>query len=106
MSDSPFTISEIGNPGSLVAVADFTCPKCSKHSRFFTHHQGEDGSFTCPHCGLWVEIRGTRLSDYQDQLDAVNASMGAFTAQVTSQVKAAAQRLKKSTEEDPETPPS
>lgn len=90
---NPFTISEIGEPGSLVAVADFTCPKCSGHSRFLAHDQAEDGSFTCTHCDLTIHIRGTRLSDYQEQLDAVNASLGRFAADVTRKVETAAQRL-------------
>ncbi len=92
-STNPFTISEIGEPGSLVAVADFTCPKCSKHSRFFAHHQGDDGSFVCTHCELVINIRGTRLSDYQDQLDAINESLGDMTANVIDRVKKASQRL-------------
>ena len=95
---SPFTISEIGEPGSLVAVADFTCPKCSGHSRFFAHHQAEDGSFTCTHCSLVIEIRGTRLSDYQIQLDAINRSLGDFASGVTAKVQKAADRLGKTVE--------
>ena len=98
---NPFTISEIGEPGSLVAVADFTCPKCAGHSRFFAHHQGEDGSFQCTHCDLVINIRGTRLSDYQEHLDAINASLGDFAAKVTDRVKEASKRLG-STVEEPE----
>ncbi len=99
---NPFTISEIGEPGSLVAVADFTCPKCGEHSRFFAHHQGQDGSFECAHCRLVIHIRGTRLSDYQEQLDAINASLGDFTAKVTDRVKKASQRLGSTVEEPDE----
>lgn len=102
---NPFTISEIGEPGSLVAVADFTCPKCSGHSRFFAHHQGDDGSFVCSHCQLLINIRGTRLSDYQDQLDAINSSLGDFTAKVTDRVQKASQRLGSGVEEPAETSP-
>lgn len=90
---SPFTISELGEPGSLVAVANFTCPKCENHSRFFAHDQAEDGSFTCGHCGLNIQIRGMRLSDYQEQLDAINSSLGDFAANITDRVKKASQRL-------------
>lgn len=90
---NPFTISEIGEPGSMVAVADFSCPRCSGHTRFQAHDQAADGSFTCSHCDLVIHIRGARLSDYQEQLDAVNASLGDFASRVTRKVQGAAQRL-------------
>ena len=71
----------------------------SAQSRFFAHHQGEDGSLVCTHCGLVIHIRRTRLSDYQEQLDAINASLGDFTAKVTDRVKKASQRLGATVEE-------
>ncbi|MEM6797229.1 MAG: hypothetical protein AAF725_24875 [Acidobacteriota bacterium] len=107
---SPFTVSEVGEPGALRAVADFTCPKCSRHTRFTPHQERPDGGFSCPHCGLVVKIRGATLSDYQRQLDEVNASLADFTHRVKRQVKKVADGLAAESDGDatdgPEEPPA
>ncbi|MEO1365756.1 MAG: hypothetical protein AAFX50_01175 [Acidobacteriota bacterium] len=93
MASSPFTIKEIGQPGALRAVADFTCPKCSQFTRFFPRDETPDGGFVCPHCGLKVDIKGTRLSDYQRQLDIVDGSLRDFAGRVRDRVVRAASDL-------------
>ena len=93
MSSNPFTIGEVGEPGSLRAIADFSCPKCSRHTRFTPEDQDIDGGFTCPHCGLLVSITGARLSDYQAQLDAINASLSNFVGTVERKVGLAAREI-------------
>lgn len=90
---NPFTISEIGEPGRLRAVADFTCPRCQGHTRFFPEHETEDGHFVCSHCRLVIEIEGALLSDYQRQLDALNAGLGNFAAELTDRLKAGVESL-------------
>lgn len=90
---NPFTISEVGEPGSLRAVADFTCPKCSQHTRFTPFDQDDEGGFTCPHCQLLVKINGPRLSDYQLQLDAINNNLATFTDTVQRKLRLAASEI-------------
>ena len=90
---SPFTVSEIGEPGNLRAIADFTCPRCQGHTRFFTKDEREDGGFVCPRCGLVIEIEGSLLSDYQRQLDSLNEGLGNFAQQVGERLRAGAERL-------------
>lgn len=93
MTANPFTISEVGEPGALRAVADFTCPQCSKHTRFTPYDQDEEGGFTCPHCELSIKINGPRLSDYQLQLDAINANLATFTQTVQRKLHKAASEI-------------
>ena len=92
-ASSPFTITEVGPPGALQAVADFTCPRCSEFTRFFVRHENEDGGFTCPKCELDVVIRGSRLSDYQQQLDAINDSLGDFSHRIERKMRRAAEDI-------------
>ncbi|MEM1181255.1 MAG: TFIIB-type zinc ribbon-containing protein [Acidobacteriota bacterium] len=93
MASSPFTIKEIGPPGAQRAVADFTCPKCGQFSRFTVRDETPDGGFICPHCGLEVEIRGTRLSDYQDHLDAIDGGLRDFAGRIRDKATRAASDL-------------
>ena len=90
---NPFTIKEIGRPGAQQAVADFTCPKCGEFTRFTTRDETPDGGFVCPHCGLKVSINGTRLSDYQQQLEAIDRSLHDFAGRVRDRVKRAAEDI-------------
>lgn len=90
---SPFTVGEQGDPGSLNAYADFTCPRCDEHTRFFVRDEGEEGGFRCPHCALDVTIRGTRLSDYQQALDAINADVRRFAAETRHKLGRATHEL-------------
>lgn len=93
MPSNPFVIREIGPPGSQTAVADFTCPKCEGETRFTTSHERGDGGFVCPHCGLKVNIQGPRLSDYQEQLDQIDANLDDFSQRVEEKVRRAARDL-------------
>ncbi|MEM8931135.1 MAG: hypothetical protein AAGE94_08165 [Acidobacteriota bacterium] len=102
----PFTVGEQGEPGSLTAYADFTCPTCSEHTRFFARDQDADGGFTCPHCGLTVVIRGTRLSDYQAQLDVINADVRRFAAEARQKLARATHELLEKHEHHHEHPPA
>ncbi|MEM1204686.1 MAG: hypothetical protein AAGN66_15775 [Acidobacteriota bacterium] len=95
---SPFTVGETGEVGTLEAYADFTCPKCGRHTRFTVRDETADGGFRCPHCGLEVSIRGTTLSDYQAQLDQLNASVRDFAADAKARFEKAAERLVKDAE--------
>lgn len=90
---NPFTIGEVGEMGSLRAIADFTCPRCGGHTRFHVHDEQDDGGFVCSHCGLRVEVEGARLSDYQRQLDGLNAGLGNFAADVRERLQAGAEHL-------------
>ncbi|MCG8456781.1 MAG: hypothetical protein MI919_10920 [Holophagales bacterium] len=90
---NPFTISEIGEPGALRAVADFTCPRCGAHTRFHVRDEDPEGGFTCPHCELGIQIEGVRLSDYQRRLDSLDAGLGEFADSVRQRLTAAAERM-------------
>ena len=97
---SPFRIYEKGQPGWQTAVAELTCPKCGKVTPFIAADETEDGGFVCPQCDLSVEIRGTRLSEYQQQLNAIDAELGRFSGQVEEKVKEAAEKLASSREKE------
>ena len=98
---SPFTVREVGEPGSLRAIADFTCPKCGQHTRFKPQDEDADGGLTCPHCGLHVAVTGTRLSDFQAHLDEINASLGQFGRDVAERVQRAARKIAESETDEP-----
>ena len=97
---NPFTIKEIGRPGAQQAVADFTCPKCGEFTRFTVRDEKPDGGFVCPHCGLKVSITGTRLSDYQEHLNAIDRSLHDFGGRVRDRVKRAAEDITAETAAD------
>ncbi len=93
MSDNPFTVREIGEPGALKAIADFVCPKCLRPTRFTPYDELPEGGFECPHCQLLIQIEGARLSDFQAQLDAINASLGGFVDKIQDKMQTVAEDI-------------
>lgn len=99
---NPFRIYETGEPGRQTAVAEFTCPECGKVSRFTAAEEDAEGGFVCRHCGLSVRIRGTRLSDYQNQLDAIDRNLRVFSDRLTKSVGRAATEIVEEAESEAE----
>jgi transcription elongation factor Elf1 len=102
MTSNPFRIFEVGEPGKQQAVAEFTCPKCGEISRFTAESEDANGDFVCPHCELAIQIQGARLSEYQKQLDSIDAQLGGLASEVEKRIRKAAEEIAAEADDGPE----